>query len=54
MPSYVYYCRKCDREFELRMSIKEHDAGQARCPQCQGTEVEQVMAAFTAQTSKKS
>jgi putative FmdB family regulatory protein len=54
MPSYQYHCRKCDRTFELRLSIKDHDAGQVRCPQCQGQDVEQVVTSFVAMTSKKS
>jgi putative FmdB family regulatory protein len=54
MPSYEYHCRKCDETFDLHMTLKEHETTQPRCPQCQSTDVEQVMAAFTAVTSKKS
>lgn len=56
MPSYEYYCRKCDQSFEVRMSISEHESKskQVECPHCHGTEVEQVPARFTAMTSKKS
>ncbi len=54
MPSYEYYCRKCDRTFEVRMSISEHESRQVRCPHCDSTEVEQVPASFMTVTSKKS
>jgi putative FmdB family regulatory protein len=54
MPSYEYRCRTCDRTFEIRLSVQDHDAGRARCPHCQGQEVEQVMTSFVAMTSKKS
>ncbi len=54
MPMYEYYCRKCDKTFTLRMSISSHDTEQVRCPSCKETNVEQVMAAFVAMTSKKS
>jgi putative FmdB family regulatory protein len=54
MPSYEYYCRKCERTFEVHMSIKEHASEQVRCPHCEGVEVEQRLAPFVAVTSKKS
>ena len=54
MPSYDYYCRDCDRTFTVHMSLKDHDTAQVRCVQCQGTQVEQRLTAFVAQTSKKS
>lgn len=54
MPSYDYYCHKCDRSFTVRMSIQEHDTKQIECPHCQGTEVEQIISSFMAVTSKKS
>jgi putative FmdB family regulatory protein len=54
MPSYDYYCRKCDKTFTRNMSIKDHDSEQVTCPHCQGTEVEQVLSSFVAMTSKKS
>jgi hypothetical protein len=38
----------------VHMSIKDHDAGQVRCLECQGTKVEQVVAPLVAVTSKKS
>ena len=54
MPSYEYFCRKCDKMFTRHMSIKDHDTEQVTCPHCQETEVEQVLSSFVAMTSKKS
>ena len=54
MPTYEYYCRKCDRTFVVYMSLKEHDTEQVRCPHCEGREVEQIITPFVAVTSKKS
>ena len=54
MPTYAYECRDGERTFTVRLSIKDHDTAQVRCPHCQGTKVEQVIAPFVAVTSKKS
>ena len=54
MPNYEYYCRQCDRNFTVYMSIKDHETEQVRCAHCQGTQVEQVLTSFVAVTSKKS
>lgn len=54
MPTYEYYCRKCDKTFTVQMSISNHDTEQVQCPQCKEMEVEQVITAFVAVTSKKS
>jgi putative FmdB family regulatory protein len=54
MPIYDYYCRACDRTFEVHLSIQEHDAHQVQCPHCHSTQVEQAVTHFTTVTSKKS
>ena len=54
MPAYDYYCRACDRRFEVHLSVQEHDAHEAQCPHCQSTAVEQVFTHFATVTSKKS
>ncbi len=54
MPSYEYHCQTCDKEFDVILTIKEHDSAQVQCPQCHGKEVKQMFTAFTAVTSKKS
>ena len=54
MPTYDYYCRACDRTFEMHLSLQEHDAHQVQCPHYQSPEVEQVLTLFSTVTSKKS
>jgi putative FmdB family regulatory protein len=54
MPVYDYVCKDCNNEFELVLTISEHDKTQIKCPKCSGTNVEQESAAFFAVTSKKS
>ncbi len=31
---YVYECRTCDKEFEVGMTLREHDRKKPRCPYC--------------------
>ena len=54
MPAYEYHCQACDHVFTVYMSFSEHDTGDVRCPECKGTEVNQVVSSFVAVTSKKS
>ena len=53
MPVYEYRCRDCQRTFIVVMSVKDHESEQVRCPQCQGTAVEQMITPFHTKTSKK-
>ena len=54
MPHYEFLCEKCQKPFELTMTISEHEKGKVRCPTCKSTGVVPQLAAFTTQTSKKS
>ena len=54
MPSYAYRCQACNHEFDVHLTIKEHDTAQVQCPQCQRKEVQQLFTSFMAVTSKKS
>jgi|DewCreStandDraft_4_1066084.scaffolds.fasta_scaffold01654_35 putative FmdB family regulatory protein len=54
MPVYVFQCRDCHKEFTLVLRMKELEEGHIRCPHCQSSNVEQMVAAFSAVTSKKS
>jgi putative FmdB family regulatory protein len=51
MPVYEYFCEK---RFEKILSLHEHDESKVVCPNCGTDEVRQLMATFTAVTSKKS
>lgn len=54
MPMYDYKCRECGKEFLLALTLKEHECGTASCPSCGSKDLEQLITAFTAKTSKKS
>jgi len=54
MPVYDYLCNDCHSEFELVLTLGEHDKQEIRCPKCQSKNVEQAVAEFFAVTSKKS
>jgi putative FmdB family regulatory protein len=41
MPSYDYYCPKCDSDFEIIESIREY-TGMAQCPECRHTTEERT------------
>ena len=54
MPLYEFYCKKCQREVSLTMTITEHDKGKAACPQCGSRDLRPLLGTFFTQTSKKS
>jgi putative FmdB family regulatory protein len=54
MPTYDYRCPACKKKFSLVLSIKDHDAGKAKCPKCGDKKVEQQISLFQAKTSRKS
>ncbi len=54
MPRYEFRCEKCQKPFELLMTISERDKTQVKCPTCKGTKVVPQLAPFMVQTSKKS
>ena len=39
MPHYEFLCEKCQKLFELTMTISEHEKGKVRCPTCKSTRV---------------
>jgi putative FmdB family regulatory protein len=54
MPQYVFVCQSCNREFERTLHIAELEKGGIKCPHCGSDQVRQVVAEFSAVTSKKS
>ena len=54
MPRYEFLCEKCQKPFELTMTIAEHEKGKVRCPTCKSTRVMPQLGAFMGQTAKKS
>jgi putative FmdB family regulatory protein len=55
MPTYDYFCRDCKKTFTVIMTISEHEENpRPACEHCGGKNVEQLPAAATVITSKKS
>ncbi len=41
MPTYDYYCKKCDKDFDVIESIKSY-SGKAECPACRNISTERI------------
>ena len=54
MPLYEYTCNDCKKDFTKVLTLAEYNAGNVKCPDCGGSNVEQKPALFFAVTSKKS
>ncbi len=54
MPQYQFFCKACQKEFSVILTLAEYEKGGVKCPKCGGNKVEQRWAAFYAVTSKKS
>jgi putative FmdB family regulatory protein len=54
MSQYVFHCRDCNKEFTRTLHIADHEKGEVVCPHYCGKNVEQLVTAFSAVTSKKS
>ncbi len=54
MPTYVFQCMDCKRQFEIVMSVSKRGKAKLECPHCGGTRIHQLMTSFYAQTSRKS
>lgn len=54
MPMYDYKCLDCGKESLIAATLKEHEAGDVKCPACGSKKLQQLYSSFTAHTSKKS
>jgi putative FmdB family regulatory protein len=54
MPVYDYICNDCHKEFEIVVTLSEHDRQHIKCPKCGSKNVKQEATDFFALTSKKS
>ena len=54
MPVYDYLCKDCHKEFEVVLTLTEHDKDIVSCPKCGSKNVDQEVAEFFAVTSRKS
>jgi putative FmdB family regulatory protein len=54
MPRYEFLCEKCQKPFELTLTISEREKITPKCPTCKGTKGVPQFSGFMAQTKKKS
>jgi putative FmdB family regulatory protein len=54
MPHYEFLCEKCNKPFEVIMTLSEREKDRVKCPECRGTKVLPQFSGFVAQTSRKS
>ena len=54
MPRYEFLCEKCQKPFEMTMTISEHEKGNVRCPTCKSTRVVPQLSGFMGRSAKKS
>ena len=53
MPTYAFMCERCQKSFEVVLTVAERAAAKAACPTCGGGQVTPQMAIFAAKTSRK-
>ena len=53
-PLYEYFCKNCDENFTVTMTIAEHEKKNVKCPKCKGKKVVPQFRSFYAKTSRKS
>jgi putative FmdB family regulatory protein len=44
--AYEFMCEKCQKPFELTMTISEHEKGKVRCPTCKSARVASQLSGF--------
>ena len=54
MPTYEFYCEKCEKSFSVVLSISEHEKKKFSCPKCKTKNLKQQISSFQTVTSKKS
>ena len=54
MPIYEYRCTQCDTRFTQAEPITEHGRRLPECPKCRSRDVEPLLSAFFAKTTRKS
>ena len=54
MPTYVYWCATCRRQFEKVMPVSKRATSRPVCPECKGRKVQPIITGFYAKTSRKS
>ena len=53
MPTYVFFCTACKKQFEKAMSVAQRSKTKLSCPHCKSDKVQQLITSFYARTSRK-
>jgi putative FmdB family regulatory protein len=54
MPTYVYCCQECGKNFERTEHIAQHESMKHRCPKCKSTKITHAISPFFAKAARKS
>jgi putative FmdB family regulatory protein len=54
MSQYLFHCQDCNKEFTQHLHMADVEKSEVACPHCGSKQVHQLVAAFTAVTSRKS
>jgi putative FmdB family regulatory protein len=54
MPSYEFFCEKCNTQFSLYLSLADYEKKKYTCPKCNSRNVRQQISVFQTKTSRKS
>lgn len=54
MPTYEFFCEKCNKSFSLVLSLFDYDRKKYRCPKCKTKKLKQRISSFQTITPKKS
>ena len=54
MPTYEFFCDKCNKPFSVTMKIAEYEKTKIRCPKCSSDQVKRQISTIQTITSKKS
>ena len=54
MSNYLFHCLDCNKEFTQTLHMADVEKGEVKCPHCGGSRVSQMLASFSAVTSRKS
>jgi len=54
MSNYLFHCQDCNKEFAQSLHMSDVEKGEVKCPHCGSNRVNQLVASFSAVTSRKS
>ncbi|MGH7323577.1 MAG: FmdB family zinc ribbon protein [Candidatus Rokuibacteriota bacterium] len=54
MPRYEFICERCEKGFEVTLTLTERAKANVKCPSCGSEKVTPQLTVFTPKTSRKS